>query len=275
MSPATDQKLQELVVNQHWRQLSDLLHHLGPGGAANAILALPYEQQLIAFQHVPDDIAANVISQLPYYHAYVLLHSRPVEEMRRIVDTMDLGEREIFLDSLPEEAWQYLMDELEGRQPKLPSAPMIAPPGAALAGTAEPQTAASATTTTATPTAAGPSGAIPAAAKKSAAAPSAPAVAFEPIIEARQIEKSYVQPEGKSVQIIAPLDLTLEAGCITAVLGPSGGGKSTVLRMLSGLTEPTAGQVFWHGKPMAEASPNVAIVFQSFALFPWLTVLDN
>jgi NitT/TauT family transport system ATP-binding protein len=279
MSQATDQKLEELVVNQHWRQLSDLLHHLGPGGAANAILALPYEQQLIAFQHVPDDIAANVISQLPYYHAYVLLHSRPVEQMRRIVDTMDLGEREIFLDSLPEEAWQYLMDELEGRQPKLPSAPMIAPPGApprtASGATTDAQAAGSTAIAAAAPIAAGGSTAIPVAAKAGVAAAPAPAGALEPIIEARQIEKSYVQPEGKSVQIIAPMDLTLEAGCITAVLGPSGGGKSTVLRMLSGLTEPTAGQVFWHGKPMAEASPNVAIVFQSFALFPWLTVLDN
>ena len=269
MSHAAEHKLQDLVLRQHWRQVSDVLHHLGPGGAANAILALPYEQQRLAFQHVPDDIAANVISQLPYYHAYVLLHSRPVEEMRRIVDTMDLGERELFLDSLPEEAWQYLMDELEGRQPKLPSAPLIVPPEAASSATPATQTATQ--SAAASPAAA----AVPAVAQQVAATQPTSPVPPEPIIEARQIEKSYVQPEGKSVQIIAPLDLTLEAGCITAVLGPSGCGKSTLLRMLSGLAEPSSGQVFWHGKPMAEAAPNVAIVFQSFALFPWLTVLDN
>ena len=77
------------------------------------------------------------------------------------------------------------------------------------------------------------------------------------------------------IQVIAPTDLSLEAGTITALLGPSGSGKSTLLRILSGLAEPSAGEVTWHGKPMTDCSPNVAIVFQSFALFPWLTVLDN
>src|SRR5215469_2182280 len=60
-----------------------------------------------------------------------------------------------------------------------------------------------------------------------------------------------------------------------AVLGPSGSGKSTVLRMLAGLLPPTKGEILWHGEPLRGSHPNVAIVFQSFALFPWLTVLDN
>ena len=60
-----------------------------------------------------------------------------------------------------------------------------------------------------------------------------------------------------------------------ALLGPSGSGKSTMLRMLTGLSRPSAGQVYWHEKPISEAEINVSIVFQSFALFPWLTVIEN
>ncbi|HXA56157.1 MAG TPA: AAA-associated domain-containing protein [Candidatus Acidoferrum sp.] len=109
-----------------------------------------------------------------------------------------------------------------------------------------------------------------------AASPEAPAPAeLEPIIVARQIEKSYMQPEGRQIQVVAPIDISIEPGTILAVLGPSGSGKSTVLRMLAGLLAPSKGTVLWHGKPLGESHPNVAIVFQSFALFPWLTVREN
>jgi NitT/TauT family transport system ATP-binding protein len=103
-----------------------------------------------------------------------------------------------------------------------------------------------------------------------------PAVApVEPIIQARQVEKRYARPDGGEIQVIAPTDLSVEPGVILAVLGPSGSGKSTLLRILTGLSQPSGGEVLWHGKPPSESSPNVAIVFQSFALFPWLTVLEN
>ena len=95
------------------------------------------------------------------------------------------------------------------------------------------------------------------------------------IIEAVGIEKSYPQPDGTRIQVVSPTDLTVEAGKIIALLGPSGCGKSTLLRMLSGLSQPTAGTIRWHGKELNGQTPNVAIVFQSFALFPWLTVLQN
>jgi len=107
------------------------------------------------------------------------------------------------------------------------------------------------------------------------AAPVAAAPAEPPIIEARGIEKVFTRPGGGQVQVIAPTDLAVEAGEIVALLGPSGSGKSTLLRILTGLTQPSSGKVLWHGKPLGESSPHVAIVFQSFALFPWLTVIDN
>jgi NitT/TauT family transport system ATP-binding protein len=106
--------------------------------------------------------------------------------------------------------------------------------------------------------------------------PVAPAAPLEePIIQARRVEKRFQRPDGTSIQVIAPTDLSVDPGMILALLGPSGSGKSTLLRMLSGLAQPSAGEVLWHGKPLDGTSPNVAIVFQSFALFPWLTVLEN
>jgi NitT/TauT family transport system ATP-binding protein len=98
---------------------------------------------------------------------------------------------------------------------------------------------------------------------------------LETIIEARGLEKFYGEPGENVIQVIAPTDISVCAGEILAVLGPSGSGKSTLLRMLTGLSKPSAGEVLWHGKPVAVQSPNVSIVFQSFALFPWLTVLEN
>ena len=104
---------------------------------------------------------------------------------------------------------------------------------------------------------------------------SADAAAAQPIIEARQLEKFYAQPDGTRIQVISATDLAIYPGKIIALLGPSGCGKSTLLRMLTGLSPSSAGEVYWHGQPVRGESPNVSIVFQSFALFPWLTVLEN
>ncbi len=95
------------------------------------------------------------------------------------------------------------------------------------------------------------------------------------IIRAEQVEKYYAQPSENRIQVISPTDLTISEGEIVALLGPSGSGKSTLLRMLTGLSTPSAGQVYWHEKPVSSGEANVAIVFQSFALFPWLTVVEN
>jgi NitT/TauT family transport system ATP-binding protein len=95
------------------------------------------------------------------------------------------------------------------------------------------------------------------------------------IIRAERVEKYYAQPSENRIQVISPTDLSIATGEIVALLGPSGSGKSTLLRMLTGLSRPSAGEVYWHEEPIATADVNVSIVFQSFALFPWLTVLEN
>jgi NitT/TauT family transport system ATP-binding protein len=100
-------------------------------------------------------------------------------------------------------------------------------------------------------------------------------IGVEPIIEAHKLEKFYPQPDGGRIQVIAPTDLAIYPGQIIALLGPSGCGKSTMLRMLTGLSPASSGSVYWHGHPVGGETPNVSIVFQSFALFPWMTVIEN
>jgi len=98
---------------------------------------------------------------------------------------------------------------------------------------------------------------------------------MQAIIEARKVEKSYGSPGDGLIQVIAPMDLAVYPDEILGVLGPSGSGKSTLLRMLAGLARPSAGDVVHHGHAVGGPCENVSIVFQSFALFPWLTVLEN
>lgn len=231
-------KLPELTAQARWAAALELLRQRAPGGAADALMVLPFDQQRSLFRRAPVDLAAALLAHFPYFHAYVLLFSRPPQEMRQIMNAMSVTEREHFLDQLPEEAWQNLTDSLT-----------TAEGGPTAVRTEE------------------------AAISPEAAAP--PALPQPPIIEARQIEKGYAQPDGHEIPVIGPLSLSLEADTIVALLGPSGSGKSTTLRMLSGLVSPSSGEVFWHGSPITQGRPNVAIVFQSFALFPWLTVLEN
>ncbi len=106
------------------------------------------------------------------------------------------------------------------------------------------------------------------------------AVAAETLLEARVCSKTY-EAEGKLPQGASPhlvldsVQLSIHDGEFVALLGPSGSGKSTLLRILAGLIQPTRGQVYFKEQPQYGPNPRVAIVFQSFALFPWLTVLQN
>ena len=240
MTPPTIEKLRELLSQQKWDSAIELLHGLGAGDAADLIMDLRFEEQQTLFRRLPISLAASIVNHLPYFHAYVLLHARPLHEMAAIVEAMTQAERDHFLDALPEEAWNSLMDELaEAGSTAAPHPEQISEVGH------EEEVAAKVATDD------------------------------KPIIEARGISKSFTQKDGSEIQVIAPVDLSVEPSTIIALLGPSGSGKSTLLRMLTGLAVPTSGQVLWHGAPVGTCSPNVAIVFQSFALFPWLTVLEN
>lgn len=95
------------------------------------------------------------------------------------------------------------------------------------------------------------------------------------LISLKGVSKAYQQPNGQQIAILEPINLELRTGEIVALLGPSGSGKSTLMRMIAGLIQPTNGQVFYHNRPLVGLNPGVAIVFQNFALYPWLTVLEN
>src|SRR5258707_12858150 len=107
------------------------------------------------------------------------------------------------------------------------------------------------------------------------AAAATTSAAASPIIEARQLEKSYPQPDGSRIQVIAATDLAVYPGQIIALLGASGCGKSTLLRMLTGLSPASGGGGYWHGPPPRHESPHGSIAFQKFAPFPLLPVLLN
>lgn len=79
----------------------------------------------------------------------------------------------------------------------------------------------------------------------------------------------------REVTVLDNINLTVSEGEFVGILGPSGSGKSTLLRIMAGLVEPTAGVVRYRGQPMAGVNPGIGFVFQTFALFPWLTVLEN
>ena len=238
MTSPLAEKLRDAVSQAHWNEAVALLQTSEVEHAADALGNLPFEQQQSLFRHLPLDLAADVVAQFPYYHQYVLLHSLPMGEMRALVDRIDPDDRMRLFDELPEEAWQRMMDELSGALPAEPQR--------------EPKTA-----------------------REPEPQPAQLPQPGEIIIEGRKIEKSYTQPDGREIQIIAPMDLAVESGIICALLGPSGSGKSTLLRILSGLTAPTSGTVLVHGQPLSGCTPNIGMVFQSFALFPWLTVMGN
>jgi NitT/TauT family transport system ATP-binding protein len=95
------------------------------------------------------------------------------------------------------------------------------------------------------------------------------------IISAESVTKTFATPDGQALPVLDGVSFTLAEGEIVALLGKSGSGKSTLLRCVAGLIAPTAGMVAYRGVPLTGANPGVSMVFQSFALLPWLTVQQN
>ncbi len=95
------------------------------------------------------------------------------------------------------------------------------------------------------------------------------------LLEVRHCKQAYHKDSASDFVVLDDVDLTLRNGEIVGLLGRSGSGKSTLLRIVSGLLKPTAGDVIWRGEKLTGPAEGVAMVFQSFALFPWLTVQEN
>jgi NitT/TauT family transport system ATP-binding protein len=96
----------------------------------------------------------------------------------------------------------------------------------------------------------------------------------DPILTLRGVSRGFPRGSGE-VQVLTDVDLSLFGGEIVGLPGRSGSGKSTLLRIISGLIRPSGGEVVYRGQPVNGAAPGIAMVFQTFALFPWLTVLQN
>ncbi len=95
------------------------------------------------------------------------------------------------------------------------------------------------------------------------------------LLEVKNIKQAYTKEASSDFVVLDNVDVSIRTGEIVGLLGRSGSGKSTLLRIVAGLLRPTAGEVIWRGAHLAGPAEGVAMVFQSFALFPWLTVQEN
>ena len=100
-------------------------------------------------------------------------------------------------------------------------------------------------------------------------------VGQQTLLEVRGCRQAYHKDASADLVVLDDVNLILREGEMVALLGRSGSGKSTLLRIVAGLLAPTAGEVLWRDRPVHGPAEGVAMVFQSFALFPWLTVQEN
>src|SRR5262245_17620115 len=96
-----------------------------------------------------------------------------------------------------------------------------------------------------------------------------------PLLEVHAVRRAFAKPDGSELLVLDGVELSVAEGEIVGLLGRTGSGKSTLLRLIAGLARPTSGRIIYMGHPVTGPAPGIAMVFQSFALFPWLTVLEN
>src|SRR5579885_2586137 len=96
-----------------------------------------------------------------------------------------------------------------------------------------------------------------------------------PLLDIHDLRQTFPRADGGELLVLDGIELRLEQGEIVGLLGRTGSGKSTLLRSIAGLMPPSAGTITYLGRPVLAPAPGIAMVFQSFALFPWLTVLEN
>ena len=94
------------------------------------------------------------------------------------------------------------------------------------------------------------------------------------VLELKNIGKEFYQ-EGKKIKILEDINFTIEEHEFLAIVGPAGCGKSTLLKIIMGLDKPTKGEALYHNNKINSVNSNMSIIFQSFALLPWLDVLEN
>ncbi len=95
-----------------------------------------------------------------------------------------------------------------------------------------------------------------------------------PILDVKHVSKLY-RENGKEFHVLEDISFQINERDFVCIVGPSGCGKSTLLREIVGLDQPTRGEILFEGAPVRPENPKISMVFQSFALFPWLTVMQN
>ena len=100
-------------------------------------------------------------------------------------------------------------------------------------------------------------------------------ITLDPLVQITGCRQAYHKDSAADLVVLDDVNLTLKSGEMVGLLGRSGSGKSTLLRIVAGLLKPTSGEVKWRGRDVTGPADGIAMVFQSFALFPWLTVREN
>ena len=98
---------------------------------------------------------------------------------------------------------------------------------------------------------------------------------MSPLLSIQGVSRTFVSPKGQTTQALLPVDFDVAENDFVTILGPSGCGKSTMLRIVAGLDHPTSGRVLLDGRPVEGPGADRGMVFQSYTLFPWLTIEQN